>query len=384
MNYELRTTNYEFRSQSSLKIGFLRRGYSSTGGAEAYLKRLAEGLRQKGYRVILLGTGEWPRREWPGGETIVLPQKNLCDLGAAVLRMKQQQQIDLLFSFERVPGCDIFRAGDGVHAAWLDRQACVQPWWRRLMTKMNPKHREVLRLERKLFSPESKTKIIANSHMVAQEIRNYFSVSPARITVIPNGVPAPPSTTPEQRAAFRKEFGMGEKECAVLFVGSGWKRKGLETALLAVEKAAVLDPKKTMRLWVAGKGKSHHYRSSVVKFLGPVKELSRLYAAADIFILPTLYDPFSNASLEALAAGLPVITSAANGCSEILDPEIHGSIIPNPRDEEGFAVALHQWQQRLQDARDAEKMRHACAARGAEFSIEKNVQATLKLIESMS
>ncbi|MCX6958537.1 MAG: glycosyltransferase family 4 protein [Verrucomicrobiae bacterium] len=367
-----------------MTIGFLRRGYSSTGGAEAYLKRLAEGLRQQGYRVILLGTGAWPSEEWPGGETMVLPHNNLRDLAAAALRVKKQQQIDLLFSFERVPGCDIFRAGDGVHAAWLDRQARVQPWWRRLMTKMNPKQREVLRLERKLFSPESKTKIIANSHMVAQEIRNYFSVSPARITVIPNGVPTPPFITAEQRAAFQKEFGMGEKECAVLFVGSGWKRKGLKTALLAVEKLIALDSQKPMRLWVAGKGKSHHYRSSVVKFLGPVKELSRLYAAADIFILPTLYDPFSNASLEALVAGLPVITSAANGCSEILKPDVHGSIITDPCDIEAFAAALSQWQKHLQDSHEAECLRRGCAARGAEFSIEKNVEATLRVIGSMS
>lgn len=366
-----------------MTIGFLRRGYSSTGGAEAYLKRLAEGLMERGYRVVLLGTGEWPREEWPGGEMVLLPQKKLRDFGAAALRVKQQQQIDFLFSFERVPGCDIFRAGDGVHAAWLDRQARIQPWWRRLIIKMNPKHREILQLERELFSPESKTKIIANSQMVAQEIRNYFSVAPSCIAVINNGVPSPHSVTLEERAAFRKEVGMEEKECVVLFVGSGWKRKGLKTALLAVEKAFALDAKKPMRLWVAGKGNVHHYQSPVVKFLGPVKELFRLYAAADIFILPTLYDPFSNASLEALAAGLPVITSAANGCSEILEPEVHGSIITDPRDVEAFAAALHQWEERLQDARDVEKIRRACAARGTEFSIGKNVEATIRIIEQV-
>ena len=379
MEVQRKKKNELQRIASKQTVGFLRRGYSSTGGAEAYLKRLAEGLRQRGYRVILLGTGEWPSEEWPGGETIILPHKNLRDLAAAALRVKQKQQIDLLFSFERVPGCDIFRAGDGVHAAWLARQVRVQSWWRRLMTKMNPKHREVLRLERKLFSPESKTKIIANSHMVAQEIRRCFSVSPSRITVIPNGVPTPRSVTLEERAAFRKEFGIGEKECAVLFVGSGWKRKGLKTALQAVEQVGG-----SMRLWVAGKGSVHHYRSPAVKFLGPVKELSRLYGAADIFVLPTLYDPFSNASLEALAAGLPVITSAANGCSEILYPDIHGSLIADSQNVEAFAAALSQWHDRLQNSEKAKMIRHACAARGAAFSIEKNVEATLRVIESMS
>ncbi len=357
-------------------IGFLRRGYSPTGGAEAYLKRLGEGLHQQGYRVVLLGTEAWPHEEWPGGEVIALSAKSLRDFGLAALRLKQERQIDLLFSLERVPGCDFFRAGDGVHAAWLRRQAVVEPWWSSFLKQWMPKHREILQLERELFSSESKTKIIANSKMVAQEIMEKFSVSADRITIIPNGVPIPSEITHEQRALLRKQFGMEENELAVLFVGSGWKRKGLETALQAVERFGG-----KMRLWVAGKGNTKGYRSSAVKFLGAIKDLSQLYAAADLFILPTLYDPFSNASLEALAAGLPVITSSANGCAEILEPEIHGSVIADPQDVASFAAALEKWQERLQDHDDVAEVRRACAARGAALSIERNVQATLNIIE---
>lgn len=364
-----------------MTIGFLRRGYSPTGGAEAYLKRLAEGLRQRGYRVVLLGTGGWPREEWPGGEVVTLTQKKLRDFGAAALRVKKEKQIDLLFSFERVPGCDIFRAGDGVHAVWLDREAVMKPWWRRLIKKWRPKHGEVLKIEQEIFSSKSKTTIIANSQMVAQEIIDRFAISPARLAVIHNGVPVPSLVTAKQRTALRKQFGMKENECAVLFVGSGWKRKGLETALQAVEMATALHDQQAIRLWVAGKGRAPRREQSGAKFLGPVKNVSQLYAAADLFILPTLYDPFSNASLEALAAGLPVITSAANGCAEVLESEIHGSIIADPRDELAFAVAIGGWQRRLQDSHEAEKIRRVCAMQGAEFSIEKNIEATLEVIE---
>jgi UDP-glucose:(heptosyl)LPS alpha-1,3-glucosyltransferase len=248
---------------------------------------------------------------------------------------------------------------------------------------VNSKHREILRLERELFNPGSNTKIIANSQMVAQEIRDCFSIPSSRIAVIPNGVPKPLYVTLEERAALRKKWGMEEQECAVLFVGSGWKRKGLETALLAIQKSNAFNSKKTMKLWVAGKGRVDRYSSASAQFLGPIKNVSELYAAADLFILPTLYDPFSNASLEALAAGLPVITSAANGCSEILDTTIHGSIIANPLDVEAFAAALSSWQTRLQEPQEEEQIRHACAARGAAFDIEKNVQATLKVIEQV-
>lgn len=367
--------------RSHKTIGFLRRGYSSSGGAEAYLKRLAEGLRQQNYRVVLLGTGEWPAEKWPGGEVVTLPQKKLRDFGAAALRWKQEKKIDLLFSLERVPGCDFFRAGDGVHAAWLARQSVVEPWWSHLMKQWIPKHRQILKFERELFSSRSKTKIIANSEMVAQEIRDYFDVPSSSINVIYNGVPFCKLVTPKERAVLRKKWEIEDKEFVVLFVGSGWKRKGLKTALQAVEKVASNNSQNKTRLWVAGKGNQKRYQSSVVRFLGPLKNLTEVYGIADLFILPTLYDPFSNASLEALASGLPVITSAANGCSEILEDEIHGSIIGDSRNVERFAAALHRWQERLQDHNSAEKIRHACAARGRKFSIEKNVQATLQLIE---
>lgn len=364
-------------------IGFLRRGYSSTGGAEAYLKRLAEGLRKKNYRVVLIGTGEWPSKEWPGGEVVTVASKNLRDFGEAALRLKQEKQIDLLFSFERLPGCDIFRAGDGVHTAWLERQRRVEPWLSYFIKKWLPKHRQILQRERDLFAAGSKTKIIANSQMVAQEIVDQFPISSDQIVVIPNGVPAAHLRSQVERAALRKNFEIHPDECVVLFVGSGWKRKGLKTALQAVERVNSSNRKnRKMSLWVAGKGKMNRYRSSAMKFLGPVKDLSTLYSVADLFILPTLYDPFSNASLEALAAGLPVITSAANGCSEILKPE-HGTIVDDPLDVKAFAIALEQWQRRFEDPYEAELIRHACAARGAEFSIEKNVQATLQVIEQV-
>ncbi len=368
----------------SKKIGFLRRGYSSTGGAEAYLKRLAEGLRQQGYRVILLGTGEWPAAEWPGGEVVALPEKSLRDIGASALQIKQEKKMNLLFSFERVPGCDIFRAGDGVHAAWLERQLRTQSWWRRLLIQISPKHREIVRLERELFSHKSQTRIIANSQMVAQEIMNYFKVPSSRIDVIYNGVPISKLVTSAERIALRKKFGVGEKEFVVLFVGSGWKRKGLGIALQAVKDAMEKNPQSAITLWVAGKGNTHQYRSSVVKFLGPIKNLSEIYAAADLFILPTLYDPFSNASLEALAAGLPVITSSANGCSEILKPDVHGTIIDDPCDGKAFAAAVSEWKERLQDPHEAERIRHVCAMRGASLNLEVNIKATMRVIESAS
>ena len=369
--------------QARPTIGFLRRGYSATGGAEAYLLRLAAGLHAQGYRVVLLGTGDWPKDAWPGRDVVTLPSTSLRKFAAAALNYKNKGAIhlDLLFSMERVPGCDIFRAGDGVHAAWLQHRGKRKAPWRRWLSAQMPRHREVLALERELFDPQKKTRIIANSAMVACEIAKYFSFPKTQIDIIPNGVPAIEQLTQEERWAVRDTLGIAKEERMVLFVGSGWERKGLKVAIKAVERAVTIAPQ--MRLWVAGKGPVKNYRAPFVRFLGPVKKMSHLYAAADIFILPTLYDPFANASLEALAAGLPVITSATNGCSEIITEGLQGSVIQDPCDIKSFAVALEAWDERLKNMEETMSIHQACTRLGALFSCEKNLAATLEIIQQV-
>jgi UDP-glucose:(heptosyl)LPS alpha-1,3-glucosyltransferase len=112
------------------------------------------------------------------------------------------------------------------------------------------------------------------------------------------------------------------KKFCILFLGTGWERKGLSTAIKAME---MMDD---ALLLVAGRGPADLYSSPKARFLGPVSDLDALFASADLMTLPTWYDPFSNACLEALAAGLPVITTNANGVSEILTPGIHGEVVP--------------------------------------------------------
>jgi UDP-glucose:(heptosyl)LPS alpha-1,3-glucosyltransferase len=95
-----------------------------------------------------------------------------------------------------------------------------------------------------------------------------------------------------------------------------------------------------------------------------------------MFILPTIYDPFSNASLEAMAAGLPVITTKANGCSEIIDPKVHGTIVERPDDIEGLSRALDFWsdQSRRMTARPA------LLERATQFDLSRNVDHTLHVL----
>jgi UDP-glucose:(heptosyl)LPS alpha-1,3-glucosyltransferase len=352
-----------------MKIGLVRRGYSSTGGAENYLQRLAHGLEQAGHACVLFGGVDWPRTRWPAHREFVrVPGASPLRFANGLASLQPQDRCDLLFSLERIWTCDCYRAGDGVHGSWLERRARTEAAWRVRLRSWNPKHRQMLALERALFSAEGAGRVIANSHLVE---------------VVYNGLPAGAfqPATGEYRRQARKEFGLEPQDFVVLFAGSGWKRKGLSHALAAVARLAEsLRP----RLLVAGRGNPKHFLrvappSAAVRsrFLGPVSDLTGCYAAADVFVLPTLYDPFSNACLEALASGLPVFTTPANGAAEILTPGVSGEIVEtlDAAGEEELAARLTRWA----DPARLAAAREVCAACAAPLTIEQNVARTIAL-----
>lgn len=351
-----------------MKIGLIRRGHSSTGGAEAYLLRLASALRQFGESPVLITTLDWPEDRWPFGEIIRLEANSPREFASAF--QTTTTGCDVHLSLDRVPGAEVFRAGDGVHAAWLQRRAAFEPFWKRATRWMNPKHQQLLRLEQEVFDPANTRMVIANSRLVQGEIQEHFAFPRERISIVYNGL-STPILLPE-RAAARAKLGLDHHEFCVLFVGTGWERKGLDIAMGAVDRIP------TARLLVAGRGPANRYGSHKIKFLGPVSDLGMLFSAADIFALPTWYDPFSNACLEALAAGIPVMTTAANGFSEILQAGIHGEIVP-VGDVSALADALEAWRK---PGRCLESQT-ACRERAAEFSMERNASETLQILKSI-
>jgi UDP-glucose:(heptosyl)LPS alpha-1,3-glucosyltransferase len=356
-----------------MKIGLVRRGYSRTGGAEAYLRRFAETAAEAGHTIVLFSE-RWPAAEWPF-ELVPVASHSPVSFARAMETMRARDQCDCLFSLERVWTCDCYRAGDGVHAAWLERRRRFEPVWKPWLRRFSRKHREMLMLEKELFGPRGARAVIANSAMVRDEIVNYFQYPAAKIQVIHTGVPAF-TASPKDRAARRASLNLKEDDCAVLFAGSGWERKGLRFAIAAMNEAKLKDAK----LLVAGRGNPQALpRCAQARFLGPVKDMPPLLAAADVFILPTIYDPFSNACLEALAAGLPVITTAQNGFSEIIENGLEGEIVAEPDDIAGLAAALKSWSDPAR--REAAKPR--LELRSSRYTLAANVRQTLAAIQAL-
>jgi UDP-glucose:(heptosyl)LPS alpha-1,3-glucosyltransferase len=373
------------RVGKNLSIGFVRRGYSQTGGAEAYLKRLARGVTVAGHNVQLVATNDWPEAAWPFGPSTRLRARSPIDFADELEQIRPSLHCDVLFSLERVWNCDVYRAGDGVHRAWLERRRKFELPLKRFVRSLNRKHRDLLRLEKSLFTDRKVRRVIAASQLIKDEIVDLYAYPADKIDIVRNGVPLDEFRfDPELREKSRQNLKLKPDQVALLFVGSGWERKGL---LFAIEAMALCKDRKT-RLLVAGHGNETLYktkrlrfwREDPIRFLGEVADVVPLYAAADIFILPTIYDPFSNACLEALACGLPVVTTRSNGFSEIIEDRVHGSIVDHAADLIPLRDAIRLWSDPARRA----AARSTNIERAAQFDISKNIKQTLSILRKVS
>ncbi len=361
-------------TRENLKIGFVRRGFSPSGGAEAYLRRLAHGVLAAGHEVMLFTTPAWPETEWPGKINRITASGPI-EFADELERINPGSHCHVLVSLERVWRCDFFRAGDGVHRAWLERRARFDAPLRKLARAFSRKHEGILQLEKALLGNGGASRVIANSTMVRDEIVNYYAFPADAIDLIRNGVRVSEfGPAPLKRAAARAQLHLAETDIAVLFLGSGWERKGLRFAVAALE--ALRDDR--LRLLVAGRGNRGRFRSRNAHFFGEVSDVRPLLSAADIFLLPTLYDPFSNASLEAMAAGLPVVTTGANGCSEIIEEKIHGSIVDRADNIAALGEALRFWS----DESRRKKAQLVLLEHATQFDLSRHIAQTLETVLS--
>jgi UDP-glucose:(heptosyl)LPS alpha-1,3-glucosyltransferase len=401
-----------------MKLALIRRQFSATGGAELYLHRLLAALAERGHELHLFAE-DWDQtpvnvtlhRLAAGGARAERPVR----FADAVQHELARHTFDCVFSLERTRQQDVYRAGDGVHRVWLERRRQFAPWWRKLLIGRGAFHRNVLALEAETFDPRNTRRVIVNSEMVKQEILKHFSFPVDRIHLVRNGVELARFQGGDRTAA-RKQFGVQDDEFLLLFVGSGWERKGLKyllAALAALQRdsvkrefiagarlfqeasrrvterlrstilgsvPSVASPSQEpaeiaadkIRLLVVGKGRKPPHTPTNVIFAGAMSDVVNAYAAADLFVFLPIYEPSANVVFEAMAAGVPVVTSAQNGASELIEEQVNGTVIDDPSDLRSVLDAIAYWWSRRF---------YAPPVPAAELSRERNVSETLAVLE---
>ncbi|MCX7157294.1 MAG: glycosyltransferase family 4 protein [Rhodocyclales bacterium] len=340
-----------------MKLAIVRQKYTPFGGAERFVERALAALRAKHVDVSIVA------REWQGAAAgdmqcvRVNPfylGRTWRDAGFArgVQRLIEGRRFDLVQSHERISGCDIYRAGDGVHATWLELR-------NKPLDAYSPWHRYTLAAEAEMFRHSKLRTVICNSRMVRDDIARRFGLAGDKLQVIYSGVDLDafhPRLREEKGRALREKTGVGATTPVLLFVGSGYQRKGLPTLLRALSRMQRSDA----RLWVVGRDKDETLMRKLaqtlgvderVLFLGAQTDVKPFYGAADVFALPTLYDPFPNAALEALACGLPLVTTTTCGAAELVTAD--NGLVVSAGDVAALAASLDALCARAPAMRDA-------------------------------
>jgi len=340
------------------KLYFIRANKTKFGGAEMYLSRLSDALDKQDIRHEVVNS-IFPKF-LPSWLRVVLFNLQVC----------LTKRGRFYFSLDRVTCPDIYRAGDGVHSVFLTVEK---------KSKLNPLHPIYLLLERRCF--QKAKRIIANSTMIKKQIISTYNIDTSKIRVIYNGVKSKKIDYQESFDKLSIEFSISKDQPLLLYVGSGFKRKGVEEFLQIV--ANLKDS--NVKAFVIGKEKKIKKYQDLVKklniesqvvFTGPREDVDDFYTIGDIFLFPTHYEPFSNVVLEAMNFKNVVFTTQQNGASEILDREF---IMNNSQD---FSV-VHKIDSLLLNKDRLKSIQNNNREISKKFSIEKNLSETLKVINEV-
>jgi UDP-glucose:(heptosyl)LPS alpha-1,3-glucosyltransferase len=334
-----------------VKIALITKRISrNLGGAERVSVSLAKKLSETGHNVHIF-TGSVDTSVEGCVIHLVKATKWLSPLRLLAFQRKTrkmlgQERFDLVYSLCQVYPVDIYRVGDGIHRHWMKIQYpnTLQRWLKYLTSLV---HLAMQFLEGRIFSKGNCSLFVTNSMLVKDQIVEYFHIPGERIKVIYNGVDhnAFNIGVKEYRNEMRRGYGIEDKEFVILFVSNNWERKGLATIIEAISKTGM----EKIRLLVVGRGNKRRYFSLArnkkistekIIFTGRTGDVEKYYGMSDIFILPSRYEPFANVCLEAMACGLPVITTKTNGASEVIMHGKNGFILEDWRDSNGLATIV--------------------------------------------
>jgi UDP-glucose:(heptosyl)LPS alpha-1,3-glucosyltransferase len=348
------------------------------GGAERYTVDLAAALAQRGHdlHVLAQSFAELPAGvraiEMPSAPTRTMSYRRFL---RGVDAQIDKTRYDIIHTMLPVQHCDVYHPHAGLAAAAM----------RKANRFFNPRRLAMAGVERKLLkSPDAPVVICLSEYVKRAVIEYQRDLPPAKLATLFNAVDLKkfdPESRPGARRETRERFGINDEHVVALIIAQDFERKGLRELIDAVPRVA----DSRLRVVVVGKENSSKFATHArelniadrVIFAGPTADPFAFYAAADLFVLPTRHDPCSLVVLEAMAMGLPVISTLFNGATEIMTDGVHGYVLGDPHDIDALAGAMRK----VLDPELRRRMSQACLELRPQLSYDAHVDRLLDVYD---
>lgn len=343
-----------------ISLAHLRQS-SVMGGTERYMNQLASYLCEQGHAVTIICRSR-DTTPHPNVHFVVLHDFALgagwrrWAFATSVARHLRENTYDVSVALGRTWGQELIHIGGGCYQTHLNHNALELTAGGTLQQgppKSRVTDRVALAIEQRTLAPGAYQQVLVNSNMVKRDVEARYRVPATAIRVLPHGVDTTlfhPRHRQGQGRVLRESLGYSRDDLVFLFLASGFHRKGLDLLVEAFPEVVRRHPR--ARLLVVGhdSGAQRYQARAVqlgigeqVQFTGRQSDVQYCYAAADVYVLPTRYDSFGLTLLEALATGMPVITTDTCGAAELIEPHVHGSVVPLMQGVAPLTDALLAW-----------------------------------------
>jgi len=334
-----------------MRLAFLLYKYFPYGGMQRDFRRFVEEVQQRGHqcRIYVIS---WQGEKFPGIDLRLVPVRALSNHRRNA-RFYEWVKTDLavdpvdgVIGFNKMPGLDVYFAAD---SCYLDKALTERNW----LYRCGARFKHFAAYERAVFDRHSETEILLISQTEKTKFDKYYQTPAKRMHMLPPGISQDrraPVDALARRAGKRDELGLSQDDQLLLFVGSGFIKKGLDRAIRALASARAAQPEKDIRLFIVGQDKERRFRrladrlavSEYITFLGGRDDIPDLLLAADVLIHPALDEAAGIVLLEALVAGLPVLVSDVCGYAHHIAKAQAGLVIESPFSQQKLDAAVLQ------------------------------------------
>jgi len=363
---------------------------TARGGRETSTAQIATALAARGHDVtVLCQSGLW---QTSGVKVIEVGRRGLTRSGrlqnfADDVRAEiDWGEFDIVHGMGPFPGVNVYQPRSGTVPAQRDanlrRRKTTNRILRRLTGGLNRRQALMAEMEQDLLA-DPNVWVLPGSQMVAAELHRHYKRT-ERVRMVFNAVDAPQLTghrTDDARRSHRFQVGAEANTVVFLTIATNWALKGVGESIEAFARWRQRRSRGTdARLVLLGSEKIDDYQRLAtlhdvdrhVVFVPPAEDVAPWYAAADVCVLLSWYDPCSRVVLEATRLGIPSITTASNGAAEAL-ADGAGLVVPSPADTFAVAEAFETMYNPTRRARAAD----ACRARADRLAMDRHVDELL-------